>query len=286
MPLETLAGRVAVVTGAASGIGRALAERFAAEGMRVVMADVEVPRLEEAAHAIASGGAEVLVIPTDVSRADAVEALATRTLDAFGGVHLVCNNAGVFVGGSAWETPLEDYAWLIDVNVWGVVHGVRTFVPRMLASGEPGHVVNTASMAGMTTAPYAAAYYLTKHAVVGLSEGLYHELAFGGGAVGVSVLCPEAIDTDIGASERVRPERLARRGARSESAAFTEQALREATGRGLAPAVMAERVVHAVRENRFYILAENAWADACQARLDDVRLRRNPTFAVPVEQGE
>jgi len=284
MPLESLAGRVAVVTGAASGIGRAMAERFVAEGMRVVLADVEKPRLDEAAHAV---GGDVVAVPTDVSRPDAVDALAARTLDHFGGVHLVCNNAGVFVGGSAWETPLEDYAWLIDVNVWGVVHGVRSFVPRMLERGEPGHVVNTASMAGMTNAPYAAAYYLTKHAVVGLSEGLYHELAFAGGTLGVSVLCPEAIATGIGHSERVRPERHAMRaGARADSALFTEQALRDVCGKGVAPSVMADRVVDAVRANRFYILAEDAWRDTLGARLDDVRLGRNPTFAVPVNQGE
>jgi NAD(P)-dependent dehydrogenase (short-subunit alcohol dehydrogenase family) len=283
MPLDSLSGCVAVVTGAASGIGRAMAERFAAEGMRVVMADVEKPRLEDAAHAV---GGDVLAIPTDVARPDAVEALATRTLDAFGAIHLVCNNAGVFVGGNSWETPLEDYAWLIDVNVWGVIHGIRSFVPRMLERGEPGHVVNTASMAGMTSAPYAAAYYLTKHAVVGVTEGLYHELAFAGSAVGASVLCPEAIATGIGNSERIRPERHPSRGPRVESAALTEQALRDAVATGLAPAVMADRVVRAVRENRFYILAEDAWIDACHTRLDDVRLRRNPTFAIPVPRGD
>jgi NAD(P)-dependent dehydrogenase (short-subunit alcohol dehydrogenase family) len=151
--MQELRGRVAVVTGAASGIGRALAERFAAEGMKVVLADVEPGALADAAHALARAGAETLAVETDVSRAEQVEALARRTLDAFGAVHVVCNNAGVFAGGPCWEAPLADYEWLLGVNVWGVIHGIRSFVPILLEQGDEGHVVNTASMAAVTTLP-------------------------------------------------------------------------------------------------------------------------------------
>ncbi len=186
--MERLQGRVAVVTGAASGIGRALAETFGREGMKVVLADVEPGALAETARALAATGVEVLPVETDVTKQDEVDRLAARTLDAFGGVHLVCNNAGVFAGGLSWSQPLADYQWVLGVNLWGVIHGVRTFVPIMLERGDEGHVVNTASMAGLTANPYAAAYHVSKHAVLAFSEVLYHELRGTGAKIGVSAL--------------------------------------------------------------------------------------------------
>ena len=168
--MQDLAGRVAVVTGAASGIGRALACRFGARGMRVVVADVERTPLDETAELVRAGGGDVLVVPTDVSDAAAVDALADATAARFGKVHVVCNNAGVFAGGTTWEASLAEYAWVLGVNVWGVIHGIRTFVPRLLAQREPGHVVNTASMAALTSGPYAGPYAMTKQAVLALSE--------------------------------------------------------------------------------------------------------------------
>ena len=280
--MRSFEGKVAVVTGAASGIGRALAGAFAAEGMRVVLADVEHDALERAADELRAGGAEALAVATDVARADAVSRLAERTVDAFGGVHVVCNNAGVFAGGPSWEAPLSDYEWVLGVNLWGVIHGIRTFVPLLLAQGE-GHVVNTASMAGLTSGPLAGAYFLSKHAVLSLSETLHHELA--GRGVGVSALCPELVATAIGRSERNRPEHLRRKDGESErpTIAAVEGTLRAVTARGLPAERIAARVLEAIREGRFYVLPpdDDPWMASCRTRLDDVRLGRNPTLSIP-----
>lgn len=206
--MQEFNGRVAVVTGAASGIGYAMAGRFAAEGMRVALADIHGPSLDAAAERLRNAGAMVLAQQTDVSDAGAVEALAERVYGEWGAVHVLCNNAGVALQqGAVWEHSLESWRWITGINYWGVVHGVRSFVPRMLAKGEPGHVVNTASMAGMIAGsigggPYAA----TKHAVVAISESLYGELKRSGAAVSASVLCPGWVNTDIAAhSERDAP---------------------------------------------------------------------------------
>src|SRR5262249_14844944 len=163
------------VTGGASGIGRALAETFGREAMKVVLADVESGALAAAARELGASGVDVLAVETDVTRPADVDRLAERTLARFGAVHVVCNNAGVSAGGLSWSAPLEDYQWMLGVNMWGVIHGVRTFVPIMLRQGDEGHVVNTASMAAVTALPYAAAYHMSKHAVLALSEVLYHE---------------------------------------------------------------------------------------------------------------
>jgi NAD(P)-dependent dehydrogenase (short-subunit alcohol dehydrogenase family) len=282
--MKELRGRVAVVTGAASGIGRALAERFGREGMQVVLADVDRAGLAESERAVRALGAKALSVPTDVTRADQVSALAERTLQVFGGVHVVCNNAGVFAAGPSWQAPLSDYEFVLGVNVWGVIHGVRSFVPILLERGEEGHVVNTASMAALTSMPLSAAYTMSKHAVLALSETLYLELRGRGAPIGVSALCPEAIATGIAHSERARPPHLRRKAGEAEGPEFSlvEGAIREAIARGAAPERIAERVVQAIREDRFYVLPENdPWLAACEARLEDIRLRRNPTLAVP-----
>jgi NAD(P)-dependent dehydrogenase (short-subunit alcohol dehydrogenase family) len=282
--MQELRERVAVVTGAASGIGRALGERFASEGMKVVLADVDAAGLAAAEAALRARGASALAVPTDVTQADAVSALAERTLEAFGAVHVVCNNAGVFAAGPAWQAPLSDYEFVLGVNIWGVIHGIRTFVPILLERGEEGHVVNTASMAALTSMPLTAAYTLSKHAVLALSETLYLELRGRGARIGVSALCPEAVATGIGHSERVRPAHLRRKAGEGEAPEFAvvEAGIRSAIAEGLAPERIAERVVRAIREDRFYILPdEGPWLDACGTRLDDIRLGRNPTLAVP-----
>jgi NAD(P)-dependent dehydrogenase (short-subunit alcohol dehydrogenase family) len=282
--MQELREKVAVVTGAASGIGKALAERFADEGMKLVLADVDRPGLEELAKSLESRGCETLVVPTDVSRPDEVDALAERSFEAFEQVHVVCNNAGVFTGGTSWETPIEDYQWVLGVNTFGVVHGIRSFVPRLIAQDSEAHVVNTASMAGVTTLPYVAAYHMSKHAVVALSEVLYHELALSQSKVKVSVLCPEMIATRIADAERSRPEHYrASQSAAAPSPAkqLVVDALSESIETGLDPSVMADRVVAAIREERFYILAEEEWRRACETRLDDIREGRNPTLAPP-----
>jgi NAD(P)-dependent dehydrogenase (short-subunit alcohol dehydrogenase family) len=283
--MKNLEGRVAVVTGGASGIGRALAETFGREGMRVVLADVEGEALAATTHALGASGVEVLSVETDVTRPGDVDRLAERTLAAFGGVHVVCNNAGVFAGGLCWSQPLADYQWVLGVNMWGVIHGVRTFVPIMLERGEEGHVVNTASMAALTANPYAAAYHMSKHAVLALSEVLYHELRGLGAKIGVSALCPEAVATRIDDCERNRPAALRAPGggALPPDVELVNGAIKAAVATGIPTQVIADRVLSAIKEDRFYVLSDaDAWRRACESRLDDIRLARNPTFVPPV----
>lgn len=283
--MESLAGKAAVVTGAASGIGLALATRFGAEGMRVVLADVEEAALARAEASLCDAGVECVAVRTDVSRAEEVEALAERAERAFGALHVVCNNAGVFAAGPSWQAPLSDYEWVLGVNLFGVIHGIRTFVPILLEQNVEAHVVNTASMAALTSMPLTAAYTASKHAVLALSETLHHELRGRGAPIGVSALCPEAVATGIGHSDRIRPVHLRRKAGEAEGPEFAgvEQAIRGAVAQGTPPGQIAARVVRAIREDRFYVLPEDGdpWLAACDARLEDVRLRRNPTLAVP-----
>jgi NAD(P)-dependent dehydrogenase (short-subunit alcohol dehydrogenase family) len=282
--MQEFAGRVAVITGAASGIGFALARKFGEEGMKVVLADVEAGALQNAAQELEKKGLETLAVLTDVTRAEDVRALAEKTLDRFGAVHVVCNNAGVFGGGGeSWEASIQDYEWILGVNLWGVVHGIRTFVPILLEQDCEGHVVNTASMAAVTSVPYSAIYYMSKHAVLSLSESLYHELTLRPSKIGVSVLCPEQVATHIDRAERNRPDHLkAGSGAPNPHREMVKEAIAQAVQHGTPPEAVAERTLRAIRENRFYVLSNDAWARACETRMEDIRLRRNPTFAPPL----
>ncbi|MEM7408714.1 MAG: SDR family NAD(P)-dependent oxidoreductase [Myxococcota bacterium] len=277
-------GRVAVVTGAASGIGRALGVRFAEAGMNVVLADVQRDALEATAAQLREHGGEVRAVVTDVTQADDLLALAEATEDAFGAAHVVCHNAGVFAAGLSWEAPLTDYAWVLDVNVWGVIHGIRAFTPRLLSHGEPAHQVITASMAGVTTSPFVAPYTLSKHAAVALAETLYLELRAKQSAIGVSVLCPEVVATRIGDSERNRPEHQKRDGPTHAERDLVEDALRASTVGGLAPEAIAARTFEAIEEDRFYVFPPDGdpWRLACERRLDDIRHVRNPNYEPPV----
>ncbi|MCP4002883.1 MAG: SDR family NAD(P)-dependent oxidoreductase [bacterium] len=280
--MQDFRGKVAVVTGGASGIGFALARRFGREGMKIVLADIEDAALAGAIEKLESEGFEALGVRTDVSNADSLANLAEQTLQRFGGAHILCNNAGVLTAGLSWESPLSDYEWTFGVNIWGVIHGVRTFVPIMLEQDTECHVINTSSMAGVTTLPFTSIYHMSKHAVLAYSESLYHELNMREAKIGVSALCPEAIATAIGRSERNRPSKLSEDGPVSTESKIVNQALKDTVDKGVKPEVIADRVLEAVRENRFYILSEDVWRDAAHTRLDDVRLARNPTFTPPL----
>jgi NAD(P)-dependent dehydrogenase (short-subunit alcohol dehydrogenase family) len=276
--MQTLEGRVAVVTGAASGIGLALAERFAAEGMKVVMADVEADALEAAAAAVRATARAVLPVRVDVARAEDVERLARETYTAFGAAHVVCNNAGVAVIGAVHEHSLADWQWVIGVNLWGVIHGVRAFVPRMLAGGDEGHIVNTASIAGLTTAPFMSVYDVTKHGVVALSESMYREFQATGAPIGVSVVCPGLINTNIMRSSRNRPAELADEGKAGPAAQEFGQRLGDRLATGYPPSEVAEQVLQGIREKRFYIVpAQPEVRQGATVRAQDIIELRNPT---------
>jgi NAD(P)-dependent dehydrogenase (short-subunit alcohol dehydrogenase family) len=256
--------------------------------MRVLVADVDEAGLESAREALAASGAEARALRSDVSCAEDVERLAATAWEAFGGADLVFNNAGVLAGGLAWERPLADWEWVLGVNLWGVIHGLRAFLPRMLARGAPAHVVNTASVGGLLTGPMLSPYLVSKHAVVALSECVHHELELVRAPVRVSVLCPGAVATGIARSERVRPERLGRGApaatplARSSLAASLEAAfadgLRAGVAAGMPPAELALRTFEALREDRFWILPDPGFRGAVERRLRGILDGSNPAY--------
>jgi NAD(P)-dependent dehydrogenase (short-subunit alcohol dehydrogenase family) len=267
--MKQLKGRVAVVTGGASGIGYAMAERFAGEGMKIVLADIESAALEDAEGRLRSGGAEVIGVETDVSRAEQVQHLAERALDAFGAVNVVCNNAGVSARGSAWEQTLPDWEWVMGVNLWGVIHGVRTFMPILLEQDE-AHIVNTASVAGLVTGVLNS-YSVTKQAVVGLSESIYLSLQQRGATnVGVSVLCPGWVNTRIIDSERNRPAANGEPPPLTDMEAMMREAIRAVVATGKDPAEIAGMVVEAIRTGRFYILTHPEMNTGIATRFNDI----------------
>ena len=277
-----MAGKVAVVTGAASGIGRALAETFAGAGMHVVVADIEAPALEKAADALRDRGTDVLAVRTDVSKADSVEALAEAAYERFGAVHVVCNNAGVAGGGLSWEVSLEDWEWVLGVDLMGVVYGVRSFVPRMIAGGQPGHIVNTASMAGLTSAPFMGPYNVAKHGVVTLSETMVKEFAATGNAqLGISVLCPGWVRTNINTSDRNRPEAVgvpdlaAGAAPEVEAPAMLRDALNTLIDSGIDPLEVGRQVLEAIFARRFYVLT-HPWQGMIKTRMEDILEDRIP----------
>jgi NAD(P)-dependent dehydrogenase (short-subunit alcohol dehydrogenase family) len=253
--MDDLTGKVAVVTGAASGIGRALAERFSAQGMSVVLADIEQTALDTAVKELSEQGARVHGVRADVADEGSVADLAREVLGTFGAVHVVCNNAGVsgFLR-STWDTPAWAWEWVLGVNLWGVIHGIRAFLPALLDQDE-GHIVNTASVGGFRSPPFFAPYAASKHAVVGLSMALFHELALRGSAVGVTLLCPGPVRTNIMDSARNWPARLGNAPAHSAEPAAEAllQGARATIARGLEPSVLAEAVVDAVRARRFLV---------------------------------
>jgi NAD(P)-dependent dehydrogenase (short-subunit alcohol dehydrogenase family) len=252
--MTTLESGVCVVTGAASGIGRALAGAFGAEGMRVVLADVNEPLLAETAQRLSAGGVECFAKITDVSDPASVERLAATTIEQFGEVRVVCNNAGVSTMGKQWEISAQDWDWVIGACLGGVVNGVRSFVPRMLAQGKPAHIVNTASMGGLLTGPYIGPYVAAKHGVVGLSKGLRAEL--GGTEIGVSVVCPGMVNTPILEGMRAHMDAIGARG--GEEVEFMFDVLENGLQTGMSADAAAAMVVAAVKANQFWVLPNGA----------------------------
>jgi len=271
--------KVAVVTGAASGIGRALAQRFAREGMKVVLADVEPAALEQAAREIEASGASALAVRTDVSQAVEVERLAQAALGKFGAVHVVCNNAGVVTSSPSWMSTVADWQWVLGVNLWGVIHGVRVFTPILLSQGVESHIVNTASVAGMLCGPGTAPYNVSKFGVVALSETLHAELTMLGAPVRVSVLCPGFVNTNIFDAARNRPPALAETAPKMPGAEEMEQMARQLLGAGSPPSMVADVVFEAICNERFYVFPHPEWKQQIRARLETILEGGTPTLA-------
>ncbi len=277
--MEQFAGRVAVVTGAASGIGRGLARHAARERMHVVLADVEPAALDEAAAEVAELGAETLAVRTDVSREADVQALAAAAYERFGAVHLLCNNAGVFQAGVVWQRTQADWDWVVGVNVWGILHGIRAFVPRLLEQGGDAHIVNTASMAGLISVAYSGPYVVSKFAAAALTECLAHDLRAQEAPIGVSCLVPGLVDTRIADSTRNRPDEPP-----SEVTApdhhFVAGVLREQTSTGgRHPDEVAAIVFDAVRAGRFWIPTTDGYDELIRGRYEALLERRMPPTA-------
>lgn len=292
--MERLRDRVAVVTGGAGGIGRAMGEAFAAEGMKVVLADVQAEPLDATVAELRGRGLEVTGVVTDVTQYASVEALRDATLSAYGAVHVLCNNAGIGAGaeGALWEHELNDWHWAMAVNVWGVVHGINAFVPTMLAQGDEGHVVNTSSgNGGVSPLPGTPQYAVTKAAVVTLTECLYAQLQEAGGKVGASVLFPgpHMLRTGLFESWRSRPERFAKQRPRRTPYTTVEQLEEQMRAAGVEiaytePAEVAERVVDALRTDTFWIQPPSERTDEqIRARAESMLKRSNPDYlrAVP-----
>ncbi|PRY06210.1 SDR family oxidoreductase [Paraburkholderia sp. BL25I1N1] len=284
------AGKVAVITGAASGFGRAFAQKGASLGMKLVLADVNPDALAQTVEALRADGAEAIGVPTDVASAAQVEALAQAALDAYGRVHLLFNNAGVGSGGFLWESSANDWSWVFGVNVMGVAHGVRVFTPIMLAQNEPAHIVNTASVAGLLSPPAMGIYNASKHAVVSLTETLYHDLrlaqagqaeaeaeAEAGGLVGCSLLCPAFVPTGIADAERARPADLRNDSGPTRSQIAAGKQLQRAVQSGkLSAGDVADLTFEAIAARRFYIVTHPAIMATVKLRHEDIEQLRNP----------
>jgi NAD(P)-dependent dehydrogenase (short-subunit alcohol dehydrogenase family) len=263
-------GKTAVVTGAASGMGLAMAQSFAGAGMAVVMADIEATRLQSAVDALTAAGHRAIGVPTDVSSEAQIQALAEAALDTYGAVHVVCNNAGIGIGGAVDEMSLDDWRWTIDVDLWSVVYGVRTFLPLLKAQGE-GHISATSSMAGLVSGPVLGAYHVAKHGVVALMDTVRIELKMAKSAVKASVLCPGPIDTDITRSARNRPAELSEHQSSPLEEKFWNNLTAE-LARGMDPAEVGELVLDAVRNERFWILTHpNEFIPLVERRLQSIK---------------
>jgi NAD(P)-dependent dehydrogenase (short-subunit alcohol dehydrogenase family) len=270
--------KVAVITGAGSGIGRAIAERFAREGMKIVLADVEELPLSKAERELRDKGTDVIGVLTDVSNAEDVERLARKSINTFGAVHILCNNAGVF-GDFAplWRQSLKDWEWVLGVNLWGVIHGIKAFVPIMLDQGEEGHLVNTASLAGLFSMPLVSLYHVTKGAIISLSESLHHELLLQKAKLKVSVLCPGMVKTKFMESERNRPAHLgANDKTRTEIEEVWSDAYSEFISHGMRPEEVADHTINAIRQEKFYVFPNPQPLEIVRLRMEAILEQSNP----------
>lgn len=275
--MELTKGQVAVVTGGGSGIGLALANRLASAGLHLVVADVQDDALAAATQELEAHGVDVLAVHTDVSKEAEVQALAAATLDRFGAVHVVCNNAGVAARADPWFGPLSSWEWTMGVNFWGVVHGCRTFLPHLVGGG---HIVNTASIAGLYPG-FSPAYDASKHAVVALSESLYNTVTAAGLPVGVSVLCPGWVRTQILEADRNWPAEMGAKPDDDPAVAVTSRYTETALAEGRTPASVADAVADAVSEGRFWVIPHQDFLDICIERWASIAERADP---VPAEQ--
>ncbi len=281
--MKELSGKTAVVTGAASGMGLAFADRFARAGMNVVMSDIEAPRLDEAVTAVAAHGTKVIGQVTNVADGDSMDELGARTIDEFGAVHVVCNNAGVAGNVRGGELNVAEWKWVLDVNLWGVIHGHRVFLPLLVEQGE-GHIINTASMAGHL--PGHGAYSASKWAVVGITQGLFHQMQGEQTGVGVSCLCPGFVSTEIHNSDRNRPEEAAP-PALVEPSAEDEMRfnfLADMVTSGRPPAEVADMVHDAVLNDTFWIFTDLGMVQALKEKHDSIMENRNPRFPALPQQ--
>ena len=275
--MEKFADKVAVITGAAGGIGLALARRAHAQGMKLVLADIDEERLQGAAREAGFDTGRLLTRGVDVSKAEEIAALADAAYERFGAVHLLCNNAGVAMTRMSWEMSEADWEWVLGVNLWSVIHGVRLFLPRMMAQGGPAHVVNTASAAGLISHPGSAAYNISKHGIVAFSETLYMELRTVDSPVNVSVLCPAWVPTDINRSLRVRPDRFGEASAMGEASAKLDARIGQAISGGrLSADDIADHVFKAVESDQFYVIPHRRINGMIEKRFEAILKQTNP----------
>jgi len=269
--------KTAVITGAGSGFGREFARTAAALGMNLALADIQQDALDAITEELRSGGTKVFSIRTDVSKQADMETLAAQTFETYGGANLLFNNAGVGAGGFVWENSVADWEWVLGVNLWSVIHGIRLFVPKMLAQGDECHVVNTASVAGLLSAQTMGIYNASKHAVVTLSETLYQDLRAARANIGVTVLCPAFVPTGIANSERNRPAELPA-APPTESQKIAQAASNKAVSSGkLTAADVAAKTFDCIREQKFYCITHPKILGSVELRLQDILLQRNPT---------
>jgi NAD(P)-dependent dehydrogenase (short-subunit alcohol dehydrogenase family) len=278
--MQSFKDKVAVITGAASGIGRGLARHCADEGIQIVLADVDERGLAELLEQLVANGGRAIAVPTDVSDLGEVERLRDAALGAYGAVHLVFNNAGVLLTGYAWERTAEDWEWVLGVNLWGAINGVRAFMPLLIRQGEPAHMVNTASVGGLLAGPLLGPYTVSKYGIVGLSETVHLELSTLDVPVGISCLCPGAVSTGIMDADRNRPDSLSPTTPQGEGfEQMVDEAMRSGIEEGMGPDELARVVFAAIRAGQFWILSEAIYDDPIRDRAESIIAGHGPALA-------